>query len=147
MPTKTDEAKREQVLSLLRAGKSYNQVERETGLSRPVVWKIKKEAGLVNKQSQKRTVGAEPASTPEPSRSASLKQGSGGLDEFQPPPLKPKRAELAAHGQAMDPPNPQGVGKVKVKPERLYIECEHCKTGFYADSEDEVPDNCPECGK
>ena len=92
MPPKTPEPMREQVLSLKRAGRSYNQIKAETKLSRPAIWKILKEAGLVGQ--------APPASSPsvappsmQPTAPVLRPSTSGnGLDEFQPPapPSKPK---------------------------------------------------------
>lgn len=140
MPKKTDEATREKVLELLKAGKSYSLVGKETGLSRPVIWGIKKEAGLVNSTHQKPDHSSE-------NQSKSGRNGSGnGLNEMQPPPLQ--RTQTQQRQEQPQSPNDQREERnVRIKPERLYLECEHCGTGFYADKPEDAPEVCPECGK
>jgi len=143
MPKKLPETLREKVVQLRKEGRTYTEIEAmvvnpETNqrLARPTTISILREAGLTRQRAP--AAAAKPTS---PSPSAGTPSGSGsssapassipfaktsGVDEFMP--KTPEKKSKPAATQPFD------------------IECDTCGTEFVVDSEDDVPESCPECG-
>lgn len=153
MPKKLPEAVREKVVQLRKEGRTYAEIEAmvvnpETGqrLARPTTIKVLKEAGLTRAASSADKQATGPASSPPPRTAAapSAAQTAGqpsvplartnGVDEFMPAAKK-----AAAKASPKTKPNADPS-------EAFEFECDGCGAEFTADSEDDVPDACPECG-
>lgn len=129
MSVKTVETSREKAVQLRKEGKTYTQIEKATGLSRPTVAKILKEAGLTGQKAAPQESMKQPAVSV--GSSAIPISNGDGLTEFQPPPKK-------EHATVNTKKNEEPKGG------RVY--CGNCGTGFDYTDESEVPDKCPECG-
>lgn len=132
MPVKTDEVTRLKVVELFKAGKSYKDVTKETGLTKPVVWKIKKEAGLpIKPRNVKKTESTQAIS--QVGGTGTVRPASGdGVMQFQPvvrEPAKKVKAEVVQPG------------------EKVHIQCDKCGVILQGDPGDEMPETCPECGE
>lgn len=141
MPKKLPEQVREKVVQLRKAGRTYAEIEAmvtnpETGqpIARPTLISVLKEAGLTRGVSSaaKQATGA--VSSPPPTTAAAP---SGA-----PPAARP--SAQPARGNGVDEFMPKDKPKPKAQP--IDFQCEHCGTEFTADSEDDLPDVCPECG-
>lgn len=97
MPAATPQATQNKVVELYKAGKTYSQIEKETGVKGPVIADIVKKSGV-----PKRKSAAAPASTPVPPPApatpasppaTSSTSAEQALASMQPPaPPKPKKA-------------------------------------------------------
>lgn len=145
MPKKLPEELREKVVQLRKEGRTYAEIEAmvvnpETGkpIQRPTTIQVLKEAGLTRPASSAAKSATGPASSPPPRtaaapsgapqaarQSAPPRAAGNGVDEFMPKDAKPKK--------------PAAAGPIE-------FECEHCGSEFTADSEDDLPEVCPECG-
>lgn len=138
MPKKTPEDLREKVVALRKAGATYTQIEAnpdtrnpETGqkLARPTLIKILREAGL--------TKGVRAEAVTHPQQSGKTPSGNQSM------PVQPV-SPAASNG--VDDFMPKAA-KVKVTPKRkVEFQCSECGAEFVGDEDDELPEECPECG-
>jgi len=121
MPVKTDEKLRIQAVEMKKAGKSWGEIQKTTGIARPILGKIFKEAGLTRKGGLSEY------------REKKAAQATGdGLSEFQPPAKQP--------AQRVKP-------TLVEKGEKVYLRCDHCGVVLEGEPGDQPPDTCPECGQ
>lgn len=144
MPKKASETMREQVVALRKTGATYAQIEAkvtnpETGrpIARPTTIKILREAGLTRPLGH---VGAAKATTPSPSATTPSAPPSTSAPANSPLPVSP------SDGVIDFMPKTKPTDKKAPDAEPVDFECEHCGAEFTADTEDDIPDECPECG-
>lgn len=136
MPQATPQKTQDRVVQLYKEGKTYAQIEKETGCRGYLISKIVDKSGLPKRKSSgaRSTTAATPASTPAPAGltstatpAAAAPTAAADLSEFQPPP----------------PPAPR-----KTAPE-VRAQCDNpaCRTIFILDAGETIETvKCPRCG-
>lgn len=132
MPKKTPEQVREKVVALYKEGRTYTEMEKTSGLARPTIIRIVKEAGLTGRRklgvhANVEKVTPPPSSVGSPSVNQSLPVLESGVHEFM--------------------PEKKAAPRRNVADEAGEFECDNCGAEFTFDAGDELPDACPECGQ
>lgn len=90
MPSATPMKTQERIVELRKAGKTYSQIQKETGAAGPVISKVLKKAGLTQSRSGTETLAPSESVPATTAPAPSVGTASDWLKEFQPPAVKEK---------------------------------------------------------
>lgn len=129
MPVATPQATQNKVVELYKAGKTYSQIQQETGVKGPIIAKIVDKAGV-----PKRKSAAAPASTPAAAPAPATPAAS------PPPSSTVPSSQALADLQPPPPPAPK-------KNQSQTYRCDACSGVFTLDPGESIETVlCPHCG-